>query len=74
MNVNCYFIVYFSLKSFYPHFRSFEICSSVISYFAACVCRHFPMMQCEFRPLLSQSLVVHRIVKQENQGQQEGGA
>ena len=21
MNVNCYFIVYFSLKSFYPHFE-----------------------------------------------------
>ena len=59
MNVNCYFIVYFSLKTFYPHFRSFETCSSVISYFAACVCRHFPMMQCEFWPLLSQSLVAH---------------
>ena len=31
MNVNCYYIVYFSVKSFYPHFRSFEI----VSYCAA---------------------------------------
>ena len=35
MNVNCYCIVYFSVKSFYPHFRSFEIYSCIISYCAA---------------------------------------
>ena len=67
MNVNCYYIVYFSAKSFCPHFRSFETCSCVISYCAAFVCRHFPMMQCELWPLLRQSLVAHRIVKRENQ-------
>ena len=35
----------------------------VISYCVAFVCRHLPMMQCEFWPLLSQSLLAHRIVK-----------
>ena len=37
MNVNCYYIVYFSVKSFYPHFRSFEseTYSCIISYCAA---------------------------------------
>ena len=35
MNVNCFYIVYFSVKSFYPHFRSFETYSCIISYCAA---------------------------------------
>ena len=37
MNVNCYNIVYFSMKSFHPHFRSFETYrySCIISYCAA---------------------------------------
>ena len=35
MNVNCYCIVYFREKSFYPHFRSFETYSCTISYCAA---------------------------------------
>ena len=35
MNVNCYHIVYFSVKSFYPHSRSFEAYSCIISYCAA---------------------------------------
>ena len=35
MNVNCYYIVYFSVKSFYPHFRSFETYSCIILYCAA---------------------------------------
>ena len=35
MNVNCYYIVYFSVKSFYPHFRSFETYSCITSYCAA---------------------------------------
>ena len=35
MNVNCYYIVYFSVKSFYPHFKSFETYSCTISYCAA---------------------------------------
>ena len=35
MNVNCYNIVYFSVKSFYPHFRSFETYSCIISYCTA---------------------------------------
>ena len=49
-------------------FRSFETCSCVILYCASFVCRHSSMMQCEFWPLMSQSLVAHRIVKQENSG------
>ena len=67
MNVNCYYIVYFSVKSFIPHFRSFETCSCVILYCAAFVCRHFPKMQCKFWPILSQLLLAHWIVKQENE-------
>ena len=35
MNVNCYYIVYFTVKLFYPHFRSFETYSCIISYCAA---------------------------------------
>ena len=35
MTVNCYYIVYFSVKSFYPHFRSFETYSCIILYCAA---------------------------------------
>ena len=35
MNVNCYYIVYFSVKSFYPYFRSFEPYLCIISYCAA---------------------------------------
>ena len=31
----CYYIVYFSLKSFYLHFRSFETYSCIISYCVA---------------------------------------
>ena len=34
--------------------------------FTASVCRHFPMMRCEFWPLRSQSLVAHGIVRLEN--------
>ena len=32
------------------------------------ICRHFFMMQCAFWPLLSQSLVAHRIVKRDTGG------
>ena len=35
MNVNCYYIVHFRMKSFYSHFRSFETYSCIISYCAA---------------------------------------
>ena len=37
MTVNCYYIVYFSMKSFYPLFRSFETysCRPIISYCTA---------------------------------------
>ena len=35
MNVNCHYIVYFSVKSYYPHFRSFEKYSCIILYCAA---------------------------------------
>ena len=35
MNVNYHCFVYFSVKSFYPHFRSFETYSCIISYCAA---------------------------------------
>ena len=35
MNVNVYYIVYFSVKLFYPHFRSFETYSCIILYCAA---------------------------------------
>ena len=47
-------------------FRPFETCSCVILYCVAFVCQPFPMMQYAFWPLRSQSLVAHRIVKQEN--------
>ena len=62
MNVNCNYIVYFSVKSFYLHFRSFETYSCIISYCAAFYLSTFS----HDAVCLSQSLVAHRIVKREN--------
>ena len=63
-------IVYFSVKSFYPHFQviwNMLMCNFILhDNCTTFVYQHFPTMQCKFWPLLSQSLVVHQIVKWEN--------
>ena len=54
MNVNCYCIMYFSVISYnVMNMRNF-------------ICRHFSIMQYAVKPILSQSLVAHQLVKQEN--------
>ena len=56
MNIS-YYLLCISVWSHFIHiFQSFKTCSCVILYCATFVCWYFPMMQCTFWLLLSQSL------------------